>query len=47
MLGGAESARSMAHLSRLLVLADEAALLVDPALALQRMSHLLSMLEFE
>ena len=47
MLGGAESARSMAHLSRLLVLADEAALLVDPDLALERMSHLLSMSGFE
>jgi hypothetical protein len=47
MLGGAESARSMAHLSRLLVLADEAALLVDPDLALQRMSHFLSMSGFE
>lgn len=43
MLNGAENSRSMAHLSRLLVLADEAALLVDPDLALQRMSHLLSM----
>lgn len=47
MLGGSESARSMAHLSRLLVLADEAALLVDPDLALRRMSHLLSMSGFE
>jgi hypothetical protein len=47
MLGGAEGARSMAHLSRLLVLADEAALLVAPDLALQRMSHLLSMSGFE
>jgi hypothetical protein len=43
MLGGAESARSMAHLSRLLVLADEAALLADPDRAMQRMSLLLSM----
>lgn len=42
MLGGAEGGRSIAHLSRLLVLADEAALLVDPDLAVQRMSHLLS-----
>jgi Protein of unknown function (DUF993) len=47
MLGGAESARSMAHLSRLLVLADEAALLVDPDLALQRMSQFLAVSGFE
>lgn len=47
MLGGGEKARSMAHLSRLLVLADEAALLVDPDLALRRMSHLLAMSGFE
>ena len=47
MLGGAENARSMSHLCRLLVLADEAALLVDPDLALQRMSHLLAMSGFE
>ncbi|HKY48518.1 MAG TPA: dihydrodipicolinate synthase family protein [Acidimicrobiia bacterium] len=47
MLGGGEKARSMAHLSRLLVLADDAALLVDPDLALQRMSHLLAMSGFE
>lgn len=41
MLNGAERARSMSHLCRLLVLADEAALLADPDLAMQRMSLLL------
>lgn len=37
MLSGAESMRSLTHLSRLLVLADEAGLLRDPPLAVHRM----------
>ena len=41
MINGAENSRSIAHLSRLLALADEAALLVDPDLAVDRMSRLL------
>jgi hypothetical protein len=43
MLDGAESSRSIGHLSRLLVLADEAGLLVDPELAIIRMGQLLSL----
>lgn len=41
MLGGAEGARSLPHLARLLVLADEAGLLLDPDLAQQRMRGIL------
>lgn len=37
MVGGLESARSMLHLSRLFVLADQAGLLSDPELAVERM----------
>ena len=43
MLNGAESSRSIAHLCRLLVLADEAGLLADPGLAVDRMRLVLSM----
>lgn len=42
MLGGAQSARSIAHLCELLVLADQAGLIVDPPLAVQRMRALLT-----
>ena len=41
MVGGMETARSLPHLARLLVLADEAGLLRDPELATQRMRALL------
>ncbi len=37
MVGGLESARSVPHLARLFVLADEAGLLPDPDLAERRM----------
>ena len=43
MVGGLESARSVPHLVRLFVLADEAGLLPDPALAEQRMRTFLQM----
>jgi hypothetical protein len=42
MLGGAQSARSAAHLCELLVLADRAGLIVDPDRAAQRMRALLA-----
>lgn len=41
MVGGLESARSVAHLSELFVLADQAGLLFDPELAAERMSRAL------
>jgi hypothetical protein len=41
LLGGMESARSIAHYGRLLVLADRAGLLADPELAVARMRSLL------
>ncbi|HXV72621.1 MAG TPA: dihydrodipicolinate synthase family protein [Acidimicrobiia bacterium] len=41
MVAGAESARSLPHLARILVLADEAGLLVDPELAIERMRPVL------
>lgn len=41
MVGGAESARSLPHLARLLILADEAGLLSRPELAERRMGLLL------
>jgi hypothetical protein len=41
LLGGKESARSIAHYGRLLVLADRAGLLADPELAVARMRSLL------
>jgi hypothetical protein len=41
MVGGMQSARSIVHLSRLFVLADEAGLLPDPEQSVARMSRLL------
>jgi hypothetical protein len=41
LLTGLESARSVGHYSRLLILADQAGLLVDPELACFRMRSLL------
>ncbi|HEX2918403.1 MAG TPA: dihydrodipicolinate synthase family protein [Edaphobacter sp.] len=43
MLGGQESARSIAHLAELFVLADQARLLRDPELALHRMRLVLEL----
>ena len=43
MIGGLESARSVPHLSRLLVLADRAGLLSDPELAVERMRAFLKL----
>jgi len=43
MIGGAEGARSVVHLSELFVLADKAGLLVNPDLAVQRMNHVLTL----
>ncbi|MCM3109380.1 dihydrodipicolinate synthase family protein [Lederbergia lenta] len=42
MIGGAESARSITHLSELFLLADEAGLLVDPHHAANKMQKILS-----
>lgn len=41
MIGGSESARSVVHLAKLFVLADEAGLLKDPELAVKRMRPVL------
>jgi hypothetical protein len=41
MVGGAESARSVAHLCEIFVLADQARVLRDPELAMQRMQKFL------
>jgi hypothetical protein len=43
MLGGQESARSIAHLSKLFVLANKARLLADPELAVHRMGLVLEL----
>jgi Protein of unknown function (DUF993) len=43
MIGGLESARSVPHLSRLFILADQAGLLSDPELAVGRMRAFLSL----
>jgi len=43
MIAGQESARSVVHLARLLVLADQARLLRDPELAASRMRTLLAL----
>ena len=43
MIGGLESARSVLHLSRLFVLADQAELLSNPELAVQRMRTFLKL----
>ncbi len=42
MIGGQQSARSITHLAEIFRLADQAALLADPALACNRMKHLLA-----
>jgi hypothetical protein len=42
MVGGLESARSIVHLADILILADQAGLLVDPALAYERMRRVLA-----
>ncbi|TDQ38314.1 dihydrodipicolinate synthase family protein [Aureibacillus halotolerans] len=42
MIGGSESARSIQHLSDLFVMADEASLLADPDLAVERMKTTLA-----
>jgi hypothetical protein len=41
MVNGSESARSIAHLCELFVLADQAGVLRDPELAMQRMRSFL------
>jgi uncharacterized protein DUF993 len=43
MVGGLESARSVAHLSRLFILADQAGLLSNPELAVERMRAFLKL----
>lgn len=43
MVGGAESARSLPHLARILMLADTAGLIVDPDRAMRRMRPVLEM----
>ena len=43
MLGSQETARSQSHLARLFVLADQAGLLCDPALAVERMQQHLTL----
>ncbi|GAA4846118.1 dihydrodipicolinate synthase family protein [Paenibacillus vulneris] len=43
MIGGAEGARSVVHLSELFVLADKAGLLVNPDLAAERMRNVLTL----
>jgi hypothetical protein len=47
MVGGLESARSILHLTQILVLADQARLLVDPDLAVARMRHVLALAGIE
>lgn len=42
MVGGLESARSIVHLSRVFVLADQAGLLLEPELAVERMRSVLA-----
>ena len=42
MVGGAESARSVAHLCELFTLADQAGVLRDPGAATQRMRTFLA-----
>jgi hypothetical protein len=43
MLAGLESARSVVHLARVFVLADQAGLLRDPEVATERMRHVLAL----
>jgi hypothetical protein len=47
MLGAAQSARSVSHLAKLLVLAEEAGVLLDPELACHRMRLLLQLAGIE
>ncbi|SDD27263.1 Protein of unknown function [Terribacillus halophilus] len=47
MIGGAEGARSVVHLSELFRLADQAGVLVDPALAAERMQLVLKLAGIE
>jgi hypothetical protein len=42
MVGGLESARSLVHLADIFIMADRAGLLVDPALAVERMRRVLA-----
>ena len=42
MVGGQQSARSLVHLAELFRLADQASILRDPALAVQRMRAVLA-----
>jgi hypothetical protein len=43
MVGGQQSTRSLVHFAELLRLADQADLLEQPELAVQRMGHLLAL----
>jgi hypothetical protein len=43
MVGGLESARSVAHMSRLFILADHAGLLLDQEMAMERMQRFLAL----
>ena len=43
MVGGQQSTRSLVHLAELFRLADAAGLVEQPALAVQRMTHLLAL----
>lgn len=47
MVGGQEGARSIVHLARLLILADEAGVLRDPELAAARMRYVLALAGIE
>lgn len=47
MIGGAEGARSIVHLSELFVMADQAGLLQQPELAVQRMKRVLAVAGIE
>jgi hypothetical protein len=42
MVAGQESARSIVHLAELFRLADKASLLLDPSMAIERMSRVLA-----
>jgi hypothetical protein len=47
MVGGQESARSILHLARLFILADQAGVLCDPERAVARMRHVLALAGIE
>jgi len=47
MVGGQESARSVLHLARLFILADQAGVLCDPERAVARMRHVLALAGIE